>query len=134
MIKGAMTLPPEKTAAKMNAILEAGVKPYAGEIAQLWFQGLLPVVIYKPERESIELLDRLFPTRGENRVFGVDREKVAAIFATTAGDRAWLETQPTEDGPLHFWLIVERGNLCMVINPGGGGFTTAPGTSDLDLS
>ena len=129
---GARIVSGQEAAVIMQSMVAKAIVPHAKTVATIWGHGLIPTAIYEPSKDWKSVL-KLNKIKMAN-VIGLRRDDPAtnALFQYEAEQR-WLNTLPTEDGPLHAFLIYRRSSLCLIFHRGQG-WSIAPGTTDLEVS
>jgi hypothetical protein len=109
------------------------VKPYAVQIATIWFNGNLPVIFDSNiETETRQALLRSFEQPPNTAFASVSRTQIRRMgILKYPAERRWLNTMPHHTDDIHVLLYSGEGSLLLVHSERG--WCCAPGTIDGQL-
>ncbi|HMI82551.1 MAG TPA: hypothetical protein VK550_00590 [Polyangiaceae bacterium] len=110
----------------MDRVLEQGIKPHAGEIAEIGLSGRFACVVFEPGPAVREALKKW--GRSEEKVFPLSSGQVRALAQTDEAARRWFATPPDET-KIKVFLVVHDGTLLINHEPGKG-YSTEPSSTD----
>jgi hypothetical protein len=112
----------------IEVLLNEGIKSHIEEIIEMYKQGEIACVVYKPLGESV-IVARSLGWDGE-RAFALSDKAIAAFAMSDEATRRWLAEAPSED---KVKIFVISGHGTLLVNYGPDGFSFEPGSTDREF-